>query len=453
MRLFLKIFLSFWFAVVFAAAVAVAMTISLGNRTVLARWRHLAVSAVGVYAQTSAEIYDRRGAAALDRYLVKVDSAASVKAYLFQGDTELSHLHAPFNALRLAKASERDSGLITLLRPSRAWVAVPVTGPSGRSYVLVTDLSGLLPSTQFPLLRIILVVLAAGLVCFLLARHLANPIIRIRGAALKLSSGDLSARVGSGIAVRGDEIGELARDFDVMAGRFEALVGSQKRILADISHELRSPLARLNVALGLARRSADPATLTSLDRIEREANRLDTLIGQLSTLTMLESGARVRQQTPVDMVALVEEIVADANYEAEANQRSVVLTGGQGDAGCIVLGDGELLRSALDNVVRNAVRYTAEGTAVEVSLSWLVDGKGRSASVRVKDHGPGIPEDMLKEIFRPFFRIGEARDRKSGGVGLGLAIAEQAVRLHGGRISARNVSEGGLVVEIVLPEK
>jgi len=448
MRLFVKIFLSFWFAVVVAAAVAVAMTMSLGNRSVLARWRHLMGSAVGVYAQTAADIYDRHGSAALDRYLVKVDRAASVRAYLYQGDTELSHLHAPSNALRLAKASERDSGLTTLLRPSRAWVAVPVTGPSERSYVLVTDLSGLLPSTQFPLLRIILVVFAAGLVCFLLARHLANPIIRIRGAALKLSSGDLSARVGSDIAVRGDEIGELARDFDLMAGRLETLVGSQKRILADISHELRSPLARLNVALGLARRDADEQTAASLDRIEREANRLDELIGQLSTLTMLESGTKVRQQSSVDMNQLIEEIVADANYEA--NRAAVAFTAAVQDPELgILTGDRELLHSAIDNVVRNAVRYTAPDTVVEVLLSQPGDQGG--TTVKVRDYGPGIPEDMLKEIFRPFVRIGESRDRKTGGVGLGLAIAEQAVRLHGGRITAVNAPGGGLVVEIWLP--
>jgi len=450
MRLFVKIFLSFWFAVVIAAIVAVSMTISLGNLTFIARWRHLTGAALVVYAQTSAEIYERRGAGALDHYLRRVDGAASVQAYLFSGDIELSHLGAPPNAIRLAEASARDSELTTFLRPARAWVAIPVTGPSGRQYVLVTDLSGLLPASQFPLLRILIVILAASLVCVLLARHVASPIIQIRAAAVRLASGELSARVGPSVGRRGDEIGDLGRDFDKMATRLESLVNAQGRILADISHELRSPLARLNVAVGLARRSADEQTLTSLERIEREANRLDTLIGQLSTLTMLESGTRVRQQSSVDLTQLIEEIVADANYEA--NRTAVVFTDAAQDPQMeILMGDRELLHSAIDNVVRNAVRYTAPDTVVDVLSSW--SGDKRAVTITVRDHGPGIPESMLQDIFRPFFRIGESRDRKTGGVGLGLAIAEQAVRLHGGRITAMNAGDGGLIVDIWLPEK
>jgi len=307
---------------------------------------------------------------------------------------------------------------------------------------------------RVPFLRIMTAVLVAGLVCFWLARNVAGPIGRIRSAAVRLASGELSARVGPAIGRRGDEIGDLGRDFDQMAGRLETLVNAQSRILADISHELRSPLARLNVALGLARRSADPQTVTSLDRIEREAVRLDTLIGQLSTLSLLESGARVRQQSSIDLGHLLREIVADANYESEPNHRSVRFSEGlEGMEPRLLMGDPELLHSAFDNVIRNAVRYTPEDTIVEVSIKWTGEDRDKGAVIKVRDHGPGIPENMLQDIFRPFFRIGESRDRKTGGVGLGLAIAEQAVRLHGGRITAMNRVDGGLEVEICLPEK
>jgi len=454
MRLFLKIFLAFWLALVLACVVAVGMTVNLGNKTFIARWRHLSGAAISIYAQTAAQIYDRRGTDALDRYLERVDGAASVRAYLFRGDREVSRLGAPPNAVMLSDASAREGEFSFLFKPIRAWVAQPVTGPSGHHYVLVTDFSGLLPAVRVPFLRIMTAVLVAGLVCFWLARNVAGHIGRIRSAAVRLASGELSARVGPAIGRRGDEIGDLGRDFDQMAGRLETLVNAQSRILADISHELRSPLARLNVALGLARRSADPQTVTSLDRIEREAVRLDTLIGQLSTLSLLESGARVRQQSSIDLGHLLREIVADANYESEPNHRSVRFSEGlEGMEPRLLMGDPELLHSAFDNVIRNAVRYTPEDTIVEVSIKWTGEDRDKGAVIKVRDHGPGIPENMLQDIFRPFFRIGESRDRKTGGVGLGLAIAEQAVRLHGGRITAMNRVDGGLEVEICLPEK
>ena len=215
-----------------------------------------------------------------------------------------------------------------------------------------------------------------------------------------------------------------------------------------MSHELRSPLARLNVALELAGRDAGTAAGPALDRAAREADRLNELIGRLLTLARLEGGALHPQQTMVDLSRLVSQIAADADFEASAQNRRVRLV--RCDE-CRVHGASELLHSAIENVIRNAIRYTAQGSDVEVTLVNNGDAQAPAAHLEIRDHGPGVPEDALRDIFKPFHRVSEARDRQSGGAGLGLAITEQAIQLHGGRVTARNATGGGLVVQIVLP--
>jgi two-component system, OmpR family, sensor histidine kinase CpxA len=240
------------------------------------------------------------------------------------------------------------------------------------------------------------------------------------------------------------------RDFDVMAERLENLVNAQGRLLKDISHELRSPLARLNVALALARQRTGPDAESALDRIDREASRLNELIGRLLTIVRLESGGEALRKVPIHLEDLVRDITADAAFEAQTRHcRVECLVVDQ----CQVVGDPSLLNSAIENVVRNAVRYTNENTAVEIRLECVNAMHGPEAVVRVTDSGPGVPEDALEKLFRPFYRIDDARGRGTGGVGLGLAIAERAVRLHDGTIKAINRPGGGLMVEIRLPAR
>jgi len=218
--------------------------------------------------------------------------------------------------------------------------------------------------------------------------------------------------------------------------------------LRDMSHELRSPLARLNVAVGLLRQRTGSELSGVLDRIEREGQRLNDLIGQLLTLARLEGGMKAKEETQIDLGGLVHEIVADAEFEAQSCMRQVHLLSCDE---CTITGAPELLRSAIENIIRNGIRYTPESSAVEVSLLCEQrDGKPH-AMVRFRDHGPGVPEDLINDIFRPFYRVADDRDRQTGGVGLGLAIAQQAVRLHGGTIVATNAPDGGFVVEIDLP--
>lgn len=287
--------------------------------------------------------------------------------------------------------------------------------------------------------------LISGLICMGLARYLSAPVRRLRAATQALAAGNLGVRVGE-LGLRGEEMGGLSRDFDRMAARLQGLIEAQKDLLRDVSHELRSPLARLQAALGLARRRAEGRATEELDRIEREAERLNELIGQILSLTRLAAEDEERLREPVDLAALVDAIARDAAFEAEQSQRRVTVTA---SAPVTLIGSPELLHSAIENVVRNAVHYTQEHTAVEVALA--EDGDGDQAVITVRDHGPGIAADHLDRVFEPFFRASESRDRASGGYGLGLAIARRAVELHGGTIGAANDPGGGLRVIIRLP--
>jgi len=285
-------------------------------------------------------------------------------------------------------------------------------------------------------------------VCYLLARSLTSPVARLRQAAQSLAAGDLSARTGAPAGGRRGEMVELMRDFDLMAERLEGLVDSQSRLLKDVSHELRSPLARLSVALGLARQKATPEIEGSLNRIELEADRLNQLIQRLLTISRLESGTDGIRNTSLSLRELAEHVARDAEYETPGRQCRVT---SDGEDEFLVNADPELLRSAVENVVRNATRYTAEGTTVEVRLARQNGPDGDEVVMRVSDCGPGVPNEALTKIFEPFYRLDDARNRQTGGAGLGLSIADRAIRLHGGQLRASNRKEGGLEVELRIP--
>jgi signal transduction histidine kinase len=289
---------------------------------------------------------------------------------------------------------------------------------------------------------LLLFTIAGGIFCYLVIRYLTKPLNNLAEAAASIAEGRLETRVDPSLKKRRDEIADLACNFDLMAERIEALVTGQRRLLGDVSHELRSPLSRLMVALSLVKLNLNPTEVAeSLERIGLEARRLDTLIGQLLALTRIDSGVDRGTAARFDLTNLVQEVANDGNFEARARNRSVVIE--HADA-CTVSGFEELLRSAIENVVRNAIRHTAEGTAVEISLQI----RESRALLRVRDHGPGVPESMLLEIFQPFRRIGNG---DAEGAGLGLAIAERAVHVHRGTIHATNAPAGGLIVEIDLP--
>ena len=286
--------------------------------------------------------------------------------------------------------------------------------------------------------------LVSGAICYALTRYLTGPVLQLRAAARRLAEGDLTARA-TDSRPRHDEIGELVRDFNFMAGRVESLVTSQRQLISDISHELRSPLARVNATLGLARQRLGDNVL--FDRLERDAERLNEMIGRLLTLARLDMTAASPEVRRTNLEALVSDIVADAQWEARERDCRVDLVC---DGECHIDANPDLLRSAAENIIRNAIRYTATGTSVEVDLECRA-GDGRKAAIlRVSDRGPGVPDTELANIFRPFYRVADARDRDSGGVGLGLAIADRVARIHGGTVRAENRAGGGLEVVMII---
>jgi two-component system sensor histidine kinase CpxA len=446
--LFLRIFLSFWLALALFVVLAILATLALQPRN--PSWEALRTTVLN----DAVTIYEQGNERELRHYMENLENTQRVRAYLFdEHGIEVSRRAAPDWAMRVAAGGPRAprEGFVfplpTVLRDSRAssdghhrytLVLAPPPGPR-----LFLGPRGL------PVPGLLIAVISSGLVCYFLSWYLTKPIVRLRAATRQLAAGDLSARSGAPGSGRRDEVAGLMRDFDAMAERLQSLVEAQSRLLNDISHELRSPLARLNVALGLARQRAGVESADMLDRIELEASRLNELIGRILTLARLEDGEQRVPRTPVPLDELVLTIAEDAEFEAQArgcHVRSVLPAGDWG-----VRGDASLLHSAIENVVRNAIRYTREGTSVEIRLERIEGASGAEAVLQVADCGPGVPADALGKLFEPFYRLDDARGRQTGGVGLGLAIAERAVRFHGGSVAASNRPEGGLLVEMHLP--
>jgi signal transduction histidine kinase len=284
-------------------------------------------------------------------------------------------------------------------------------------------------------------VLASLLFAALLAWYFARPIRALRQAFEAASHGDLAPRFAK-VGRAGDELSDLGRDFDRMTARLRRLMDGQTRLLHDVSHELRSPLARLQAAIGLAHQKPE-RTLASLRRIERESVRMDKLVGELLTLSRLEAGALAPGAQEIDVAELLYQIVADAQFEASAQGRAVIQ---EGEAEVTMLGEPDLLGRAIENVVRNAIKHSPAGATVVVAAQ----ATGLRLSIQVLDRGPGVAEGELATIFQPFFRS-SGTEKDVEGHGLGLAIAQQVVRQHGGTIVASNRPGGGLCVEIVLP--
>ena len=471
-------------------------------------------------------------------------------ATLYQAGASEPLIGAPLppEARAILADATRDGEATARLGDGGAWLARRFITPSGKSYVAVSRTRpppGALVALDWrgdlgnALTKFFIVALTLGAFCFLLARSLTGPILMLQRATRQLAAGKLSTRVGAQMGTRRDELADLGHDFDVMAGHIESLMTAQSRLLADISHELRSPLTRLQLTLDLAESDAESAAGESekgdresagdarrdneksrdyLARMRREAERLNALIGQLLTLTRLEGDAAQARREPLDLAALVEEIAADADFEARGRNRRVRVIGSEK---CFVSGDAELLRRAIENVVRNAVHHAPENSEIEIALHRARAGENGAAStreraampsrrrnqaarelsastapvpnapdantrnnaailpakssaapattlskkpastrgektrdfavLRVRDFGGGVPDESLPRLFDPFYRVATARDRNSGGVGLGLSITARAVRLHGGTVEARNADGGGLLVEIRLP--
>lgn len=438
--LFVRIFLSFWAALLLFTVLSILVAMAVNpTREVESHGAEVLAEVVNAY-QTGGEAGARQ-------YMDTVRNNEHVRIFVFDASgKELAGRHVPPWIEDSRRGISR--GWFDSLFPSRikrvAWTL------DGKRYTLVMELPPgprVFLGPHAPLLLTIAII-SSGIVCYLLARSMTRPVARLRLAAQSLAAGDLSARTGAPPGGPSSEMVELMRDFDRMAERLETLVESQSRLLKDVSHELRSPLARLSVALGLARQRATPDIEGSLNRIEIEADRLNQLIRRLLTISRLESGADDIHKSSLSLRELVEEVARDAEFESGGRSCRVVA---DLDDEFLVEGDAELLRSAIENVVRNATRYTAPGTTVVVRLDRENASNAEQMVVRVCDSGPGVPNEALTKIFDPFYRLDDARNARTGGAGLGLSIADRAVRLHGGQLRASNRKEGGLEVEIRIP--
>ena len=438
-RLFWKIFFAFWLTAL-AAAAATGTAVWLQHHPRSAAEPELAQGSGAMLAGELASATLRHGGVEALREWLK-ETRRPQGPSLLVVDTQGRDLlgrPVPLNALARARelAASEDS--------PRAAREVAVAG--GERYLLFTPLEGesrrpRRPAPPPPPWELAIIVgIASFAVSGLLAWYLARPIRALRWAFGAAAEGRLETRARPLMKGRRDEIADLGDDFDRMAEQLQGLVAAQRRLLHDVSHELRSPLARLQAAIGLGRQ--DPAKLeASLERIEREVTRLDELVGEALTLARLESGAPEAAVETVDLADLVADVAEDARFEAQAANRGLAL---QSVDKLLVRGRSELLHRAVENVVRNAVKYTARATEVEVELYMA----GARAALVVSDRGPGIPPGELERVFEPFYRISGDTVK---GFGLGLAIARRAVLAHGGSIQAQNRDGGGLVVKIELP--
>jgi two-component system, OmpR family, sensor histidine kinase CpxA len=461
MRLVPKIFLWFWLAIVVVGATLIALTEVTHSRVRDdALWRER-YPRVDLWARQVTQIFEGEGTAALRKYIASFEVPPGRRNYLFDANGhEVLGQDVPPPVLRARDATGGAANTEQRFFRTDRIVAEKVIGASGRPYVVIVSFPQ--PSLLYaPLadflsedlgregvIRLVAILAVAGALCFWLARQITSPIDKLRAATRELANDHLATRVDKTILSRGDELADLGNDFDRMAERIETLVGAQRRLLSDVSHTLRSPLARLNVALGLARQQANPEVSGHLDRIERETDRLNKLIGQLLTMARVESGLDQGAQKVFDLSTLVEEVAADGDYEARGRQCIVQL---RQPVPCMVEGVREMLRTAVENVVRNAVHHTAERTPVEIGLECLDAGRDPRAVITIRDHGRGVPEAALGDLFTPFHQVTDAAHPPADSTGLGLAITERAFRLHGGAVAAANAPGGGLVVTLQLP--
>jgi signal transduction histidine kinase len=439
--LFFKIFTWFWLTVILGSVAVEATGIWVRK---LAGVHDLAVERLlPRWARFAADTWERSREPGLAGVIASLQQSQPVAAFFFnQKGEELTRRWTPPAVRRQGLLALREPGLHRGGTQGEI-AAMQVLGGQTTPYAMVFVLQSNAITRYmiaFPYLRLILIILVSGVFCVLIARHVTRPLLRLQAAASGIAEGHLGTRVSTDLHRRGDEIAGLAKDFNRMAARIETLVNGHKQLLANVSHELRSPLSRLLVALSLLKQCPPEEAPEHLERIGLEAQRLDKLIGQLLALSRIESTVDGGQRAPIDLTALVQEVASDADFEARAHTRRVVVAA---DPGCITAGDENSLRSALENIVRNAVRYTAEGSTVDVSLRREI----ARAVIGVRDRGPGVPAEMLASIFVPFRRA----ENSGSGCGLGLAIAERAVAAHAGRIRASNAEGGGLLVEVELP--
>ena len=454
-RLFIKVFLWFWLTVLVLFAIFLASRI--GTRLVPST--DVVASFAPRVADEAAHAYASGGPPEFEQFERGLVGKSGIELYLIDGyGKEVLSRSIPPDSLSIVRAARSDGRVLSRYGLRSHSSSYKFTSPSGHPYVLLVrtgfQVGRFLDSTAgggLPLSGAVL--LMVTFFCFWLTHHIVAPIQGIQSAARMVAAGDLTVRAPVEISERHDELAALAADFDVMVERMGAFVRSHKDLLSTVSHELRSPLTRLIMSLALLRKQSPPESEELLQRMEHDVERVDTLMGQLLTLARLETGLSSDERDNVNLSQLVEEVVADGDFEARSCGKSVRL---EAEGGIVIeKADQQALRSACENIVRNAIRFTAPASEVKVILRTEKTGLSQQAVLLVRDHGPGVSGELLQQIFEPFFRAKEPSGdpRANKGTGLGLAIALEAIRQHRGTIIASNGNPVGLEVKITVPSR
>jgi two-component system, OmpR family, sensor histidine kinase CpxA len=452
--LFAKVFFWFWSTVLALFAIFLVSRM-VGTRVIPST--EVTASLAPRLADQAAHAYESGGPQAFEQFERGLIGKSGLELYMIDGyGKDVLSRPIPSDSLSIVRAARSDGRVLSRYGLRAHSSSYKFTSPSGHPYVVLVrspfQVAKFLDATAaggLPFFAV--VVMMVTLFCFWLTHHIVAPIQGIQSAARMVAAGDLSVRAPVEISRRHDELASLAADFDVMVDRMSAFVRSQKDLLSTVSHELRSPLTRLTMSLALLRKQSLPESEELLQRMESDVERVDTLMGQLLTLSRLETGVSSNRRNSVDLSQLVQEVVADGDFEARSSGKSVRL---QAEGGIVIeKADDQALRSACENIIRNAIRFTTRGSEVEVTLKTEKTSPPSQAVLSVRDYGPGVPAQFLHQIFQPFFRVKPpGSDPRAGkGTGLGLAIALEAIRQHRGTITASNSDPVGLEVKVVLP--
>jgi two-component system sensor histidine kinase CpxA len=443
-HIYTKIFLWFWVVMIAVIGSVVIIAAITGAQPLGRRWL---TRTLDYYGNSAVDFYVYSGKDKLAQYLDDIERNSGIRATLIDPQSrDILGRGVPRGGEALMEEARATGD--SQIRITARWTGASAIHRDDGLYILVIQINPLrnvfTPGVLATLLlRLAIAILSAGALCWVLARHIAEPIRSLQITAGRLAGGDLSVRAGTEVTQRHDELADLAHDFNRMAERIQALLEKQQELFADISHELRSPLARLGVSLELVRRGE----MDGVERMQTDIDRLDDMIGQILTLTRLQGQTAQRDATTVNLRSLIESVAEDARFEGKEAEKSVDFISADS---CSVKGDPGLLRSAIENVVRNAIRYTKPGSRVTILLRTSGDEQ-RYAEIVIADNGEGVPAEALPRLFEPFYRVSASRDRDSGGAGLGLSIAHRIVTFYSGSITARNITNSGLEVIIRLP--
>ncbi|MBW2186621.1 MAG: HAMP domain-containing protein [Deltaproteobacteria bacterium] len=447
--LFVKIFFSFVAIIFLSITIGAIFTYYNKPEGIPHSLKNFAGAAIHQYTNHAVQALRTGGDEALQQYIEDLHAKSGIRLFFLFEAQHSTNL--PPQIRKAMRRAIRRGELVRSKRMDRPNIAIPL-GPSFRPIIAasvqlppfnpVDHPRPLFLNPRFMAPKLLSLLIIASLICYLLTRSLTAPIRQLRTATQTFAAGDLTTRVDTSTA-GSSEINQLGDDFNSMAEQIEDLVVSQQRLQRDISHELRSPLARLNIALELARQRSEDKATAELDRIELESERLNKMIGQLLSLNQIDSQP-IDLFTELDLSQLLTKLVADANFEAQDKQVHVVI---DQPASLRVKGSNELLGRAIENIIRNAIHYSPEGGEVAIRV---LSQENSGTVIQICDQGEGVPEQQLEKIFDPFFRVAAARDRRSGGTGIGLAISQRAIKRHNGTISATNRPSGGLEVSITL---